>query len=51
MIKSVSVLQAVRWVVQGKKEIIYKSFRKADTLDENFALVFHEHDNQDQTEL
>ena len=51
IIKSVSILQAVRWVAQAweevKKETISKCFRKAGILDESFALVSREHEDQD----
>ena len=51
VIKSVSILQAVRWVAQAreavKKETISKCFRKTGILDENFALVSREYEDQD----
>ena len=51
VIKSVSILQAIRWVAQAweavKKETISKCFRKAGILDENFALVSREYEDQD----
>ena len=50
-IKSVSILQAVRWVAQAwgevKRETISKCFRKAGVLNEDFALVCREHEEQD----
>ena len=51
VIKSVSICQAIRWVVQAweavKKKIISKCFRKAGILDENFTLVSLEYEDQD----
>ena len=51
VVKSVSILQAIRWVAQAweavKKETISKCFRKGGILDDNFALVSCECEDQD----
>ena len=51
VIKSVSILQAIRWVAQAweevKQETISKCFRKAGVLGESFSLVSREHEDRD----
>ena len=51
VIKSVNILQAIRWVAQAweevKQETISKRFRKAGVLGESFSLVSREHEDRD----
>ena len=54
VIKSVNILQVIRWVAQAweavKKETISRYFRKASILDTNFTLLSREHEDQDPFE-
>ena len=51
VIKSVNILQAIRWVAQAweavSKDTISKCFRKAGILDNSFMVATREHEDQD----